>query len=167
MKVELLLSKLFFMTDSTWEKHANPWSVYTRFVALPLLTLAIWSRTWIEGYSIILIAVLLIWIYYNPKAFKKPKHTNSWASKAVLGERLMLHKKEKIPEHHLKAITYIKIFASISFITTVYGVIFLHIWLSIFGIILTILTKLWFLDRMVWLYQDLHHSSDIYKSWNY
>ena len=38
-------AKCVGMTNEAWQRHANPWSVYTRFAAIPAGLLAIWSRT--------------------------------------------------------------------------------------------------------------------------
>ena len=35
------------------------------------------------------------------------------------------------------------------------------------GIVLAYLGKSWFLDRMVWLYEDMKNENEIYKSWDY
>ena len=32
------------MKDATWERHANPWSVWTRVPLLPLFALALYMR---------------------------------------------------------------------------------------------------------------------------
>ena len=40
------LQRAFGMTDAAWRRHANPWSVWTRFLSLPLLAAAIWTRDW-------------------------------------------------------------------------------------------------------------------------
>ena len=37
------IASAFRMTDEAWKRHANPWSVWTRFGAIPLMILAIWS----------------------------------------------------------------------------------------------------------------------------
>ena len=87
------IAKLFSMTDEVWEKHANPWSVWTRFSALPLLAVAIWSRLWIGPWAWALLSVTIYWIWINPRLFKKPLSTDNWASKAVLGERVWLNRK--------------------------------------------------------------------------
>lgn len=42
--LESRIARLFSMSDDTWKKHANPWSVWTRFTALPALVVAVWSR---------------------------------------------------------------------------------------------------------------------------
>jgi len=39
--------KLMGMDDAAWKRHANPWSVYTRFTCLPFIVLALWSRVWL------------------------------------------------------------------------------------------------------------------------
>lgn len=41
---ETRITQGFAMNEEAWGRHANPWSVWTRFLALPLLVLAIWSR---------------------------------------------------------------------------------------------------------------------------
>ena len=35
------------------------------------------------------------------------------------------------------------------------------------GLSVTMLGKLWFLDRMVWLYEDMKDTSETYRSWLY
>nr|WP_238997445.1 DUF6653 family protein [Mycolicibacterium sp. CBMA 361] len=47
------------MTDAAWRRHANPWSVWTRFAAIPLMMLAIWSRVW--GWPSVFGAVLVVY----------------------------------------------------------------------------------------------------------
>ncbi|MCJ8298842.1 MAG: hypothetical protein MJK13_07910, partial [Pseudomonadales bacterium] len=54
-----------------------------------------------------------------------------------------------------------------AFFCAAYGLIFLQGWLAVFGTIFTILAKTWFLDRMVWLYQDLGETNPEYKRWLY
>ena len=46
--MEHALVTFFGMTDEVWRRHANPWSVWTRYLAGPILILAVWSRFWIE-----------------------------------------------------------------------------------------------------------------------
>ena len=47
MTLERKVAKVFNLTDDNWMKHANPWSVWTRYSVLPLIVLAFWSRIWI------------------------------------------------------------------------------------------------------------------------
>jgi hypothetical protein len=41
---ERRVASLFGLKGDRWMRHANPWSVWTRFAVLPLLILAVWSR---------------------------------------------------------------------------------------------------------------------------
>ena len=156
MTIERTTEKLFHMSDEVWQRHTNPWSVWTRYSCLPLLSLAVWSRVWIGWLCLIPIFAVCLWAWLNPRVFGKPSSTNNWASKAVLGERVLLkHPKSEIPSHHRTAIGILKSIISIGFLLAVYGLVDLHPWLAILGTVIVILGKTWFLDRMVWLYQDL------------
>jgi len=90
MGAEQKLASFFKLNDTTWQQHANPWSIWTRFIILPLLTLAIWSREWIGIYCWIPIVLILVWTWINPRAFGKPKTNRHWSSKSVMGERVYL-----------------------------------------------------------------------------
>jgi hypothetical protein len=168
MSIEKTTEKLFGMSEEVWRRHTNPWSVWTRYSCLPLLCFAVWSRVWIGGLCIIPIALICLWIWLNPRVFGKPKSTNNWASKAVLGERVLLnHPKSDLPGHHKRSIAILKMVIFIGFLMAVTGLVVLHMWLTILGTVITILGKTWFLDRMVWLYQDLSAESNEYQSWLY
>jgi len=75
-------------------KHANPWSIWTRFATLPFLVFAIWSRVWIGWYCLIPIGILIFWLIINPTLFKKPKNFDNWGSKSVLGEKYWSNRKD-------------------------------------------------------------------------
>ncbi len=114
------------------------------------------------------ILAVCLWMWLNPRVFGKPRSTKNWASKAVLGERVWLeHPKSEIPGHHLMAISILKVVTSLGFLLAVYGLVVLHLWLAILGTVIVILGKTWFLDRMVWLYQDLYLERREYQSWLY
>jgi len=168
MSIEKTTEKLFQMSDEVWKRHANPWSVWTRYSCLPLLCFAVWSRIWIGWMCLVPIIAVCLWIWLNPRVFGKPNSTHNWASKAVLGERVLLkHPKSEIPSHHQTAIGILKLVTFIGFLLAVYGLVVLHSWLTILGTAITILGKTWFLDRMVWLYQDLCAENSEYQSWLY
>ncbi len=46
MTLEDKVAKVFNLTDDNWMKHANPFSVWSRYSALSLITIAFWSRIW-------------------------------------------------------------------------------------------------------------------------
>ena len=85
---EQAMIKAFGLTDEGWQRHANPWSVYTRIPIPALLALAIWSRKWIGRRSLLPIATVCAWTTVNPRVFPPPRSADRWASRAVLGERL-------------------------------------------------------------------------------
>lgn len=167
MTLERKISKVFKLDDETWIRHANPWSCWTRFTVLPILALAFWSRIWLGWFSIIPIMVGLIWMYINPRIFPKPKSTKTWMSKGVFGERVWLNRdKISVPKHHRIAPNILNVISAIGLLLAIWGTYWFDIWTVIVGIALTYLAKLWFMDRMVWLYEDMKHLPE-YKKWLY
>ncbi len=164
MSLEKQIAQVFNLKGDHWLKHANPLSVWTRFATLPFLVLAIWSRVWISWYCLIPIATLIIWLMINPTLFKKPKKINTWASKSVLGERYWSErKKNKVPKRHNTPILILTILQTISGIILIIGLWQLEINLTIMGTIMVYLTKMWFLDRMVWVYEDMQNEQNCDK----
>jgi hypothetical protein len=167
MTSENLISKIFNLTEDNWMKHANPWSVWTRYSVLPVIIAAFWSRVWIGWWSVIPIVLSLAWMYLNPVLFPKPRSTKNWASKSVLGERVWKSRnKVPIPQHHK---TVPKILNAVSFagmIFSIWGIIAVSIWPAILGVALAYAGKSWYLDRMVWLYEDMKHLPG-YDKWLY
>jgi hypothetical protein len=155
LTLDKIIAKLFLPDDDSWLQHANPWSVWSRFATLPFVVLSIWSRVWIGWYCLIPVSILILWIWINPTLFSKPKDYSSWGAKAVLGERVLMNRKEApIPESHSKVITILNVLQSVSGVILIYGLWRLNIELTLHGIAYVYLTKMWFLDRMVWLYES-------------
>ena len=145
------------MNEAAWERHANPWSVWTRSTALPLLILAFWSRAWIGRWSILAILVAVLWAWLNPRIFHMPRSTDNWASKAVLGERIWMERRRApVPARHRIPPAVLSCVSAAGMIPVVWGVYSLSLWPTLLGSALIFLSKLWFLDRMVWLYEDMH-----------
>ena len=142
------------MTPAVWDRHANPWSVYTRFSCLPLIVLALWSRHWLGWSALIPFGSALLWTWTNPRLFPAPARLDSWASQVVLGERVYLHRKSEVSAHHLRCIRPLQALAGVSMLPMTYGVWALDLWPTLFGLSTAILFKLWFCDRMVWIWQD-------------
>jgi len=151
--------RLMGMDEESWRRHANPLSVITRIPILPLMLVAIYSRRYIGIFSLIPILLLVGWTWYNPRAFKEPADLNNWASKVVLGERLFLARHSMhIPDHHFKAVLILVMLSAAGIIPCIYGVWVYNAWAAAFGCTLTVLPKIWFCDRMVWIYEDLDRS---------
>ncbi len=154
--LESKIAKKFKLDDKTWMKHANPWSVYTRTSALPLLVIAIWSRIWFGWWSVILVALALFWIWINPRIFPEAKTTNNWASRGVFGERVWMNRNNiPIPEHHRIMPTILNGVQGFGLFFLIYGLWYFHFWSTLVGLILTIESKLWYVDRMVCIYEDM------------
>lgn len=168
MTLERRFASMFALDDATWLRHANPWSVWSRNTGLPLLILAFWSRTWIGWWSIVPILVAVAWTWLNPRLFSAPASTDHWSSRAVLGERIWLARKEvPVPPHHRVTPNVLSAVAALGAILVVIGVVLLELWPTLLGAALVYAGKLWFLDRMVWLYQDARNLSEDYQRWLY
>ena len=164
MTLEKSISKIFGLEGDEWLKHANPWSVWTRFITLPFIVLSIWSREWIGMYSVIPIIILSFWIYINPRVFAKPKTTNSWASMCVIGEKIWANRDQIEVSNHHKPIIYILTF--IQFVGGIFlfaGLYQLNFWPTLTGILVIYLAKMWFLDRMVWVCEEMKDNNEYKK----
>jgi len=156
MDVYRAAETLMGMRDADWRRHANPWSVWTRFTCLPLIVLAIWSRDWIGGWSVLPLAVALFWTWANPRAFATPLDYGSWAARATLGERVFLARdRYGVALHHIRAAHVLTWLSAVGLLPLVYGLVVLDPWATICGLVLVILPKVWFCDRMVWLHAEL------------
>ena len=164
--IESRMAQWFAMSDETWQRHTNPWSVYTRITVLPLLILAIWSRAWWGWWSLVAIALAIAWTWFNPRIFPKPRSTDNWASKGVLGERVWLNRRNiPVPEHHRIMPNILSGVSVIGLPFLIWGLWQLKIWPLWVGLILMLGAKLWFVDRMVWIYEDMKDKDPEYKSW--
>lgn len=150
-------------------KHSNPWSVWTRYSVLPLIVLAFWGRLWIGWWCLIPGVLSMLWLLFNPVFFKAPKSTRNWASKSVLGERVYLNRDQiEIPSHHKKPIyKVLNTVSSVGMLLSIWATVTYSLWGAILGIALAYLGKSWYLDRMVWLYEDMKEQNPEYKSWDY
>jgi hypothetical protein len=152
---EQAMIKAFGLTDEGWQRHANPWSVYTRIPIPALLALAIWSRKWIGRRSVLPIAAVCVWTAVNPRAFPPPRSTDRWASQSVLGERLWTaSRKQGTPTRRALAPIVLTGINTAGMAVLVRGLIILDPWMTATGLAVHMAGKNWFLDRMVWHYED-------------
>jgi Family of unknown function (DUF6653) len=160
-------TRLMSMDDATWERHASPLSVWTRIITgLPIILFAVWSIRRIGWWSLAVIGIAFFWIWINPRLFSPPGNTNNWASKATFGERVWLNRsKYPIPDHHVKWGLFLSIVAGAGFFVAVMGA-YLNMPLpTISGGLISWFAKIWFCDRMVWLYEDMKDTRPEYSSW--
>ncbi|WP_353505402.1 DUF6653 family protein [Vibrio sp. SCSIO 43135] len=155
------------MDECAWQRHSSPLSVYSRFSILPLLSAALAFRDSLGWWTLPALIVVILWIWLNPRIFPAPRKTNNWASMGTFGERIYLnrHKEDLIPPHHLRMCRNIMVlqvlgvpFWCFSLYTLSYDSIILStLWMMF--------TKVWFVDRMVWVYQDVKDLNPVYQSW--
>lgn len=129
------------LSKKTWRKHTNPWSGWTRLASYPLLFAAIWYRNWIA------LVVVVIWFIVNPFIFPEPKSTDNWMSKSVLGEQIWT---EKV---HYDFPQLLSVFNGIFFLIALYASYQNMFWHVFYPVVLSLIFKMWFLDRMVFIYE--------------
>lgn len=155
MTLERGIARLFAMDDAAWLRHASPWSVLTRFTALPLLILAFWSRLWLGWWATVPVALAILWTWINPRIFPAPQSLHHWASRGVLGERVWMNRDAApVPERHRRVPAVLSAVSGAGMIPAIWGVLVFDPWPTLLGAAVVYLAKLWFLDRMVWLWQD-------------
>ena len=154
MKLAQQLERMMGMSDAVWLRHANPWSGWTRVPILPLLALAIWSRVWIGAWALGAVALVVLWIWINPRVFAVPGRFDNWMTRGVLGERVFLDHFTELPGHHQRMSTLLGYASLPGLGVMVWGLWALNAQAAVFGTILCMLPKLWFIDRMVWILQD-------------
>lgn len=158
------VTKLFQMDDATWKRHANPWSFWTRVPLLPLFALAIWSRVWINSFALIPLVLLTFWTWWNPRAFPVIESVDCWESKAVLGEKIWLEMDVEERPGHWIVPSVLAGMSLLGLVPFVWGLFVLQLWPTVFGMVVAMLLKFWFVDRMVWLYETIDGSLHILKN---
>ena len=152
--------KLMGMQDADWRRHANPLSVWTRFTCLPLLVIAIYARQWLGVWAVPLVALAAGWTWFNPRAFPPPADYGTWASRGTLGERIFLARDRLgVPAHHVRAAHVLTGLSALGALPLIYGLIVLNPWATVFGVVATILPKVWFCDRMVWIHAEMTNTT--------
>ncbi|MER7209780.1 DUF6653 family protein [Streptosporangium sp. NPDC000239] len=146
------------MTDEAWKRHANPWSVWTRFAAMPLAITAIWSRTWIGWWSLAPLALVVLWLWANPHAFPPITRPTAWSSMGIYGERLWMRDRSRTPSGFAVAQRVWTVGGLAGLALLVWGLIALEIWPTVFGLALIVYGQLWRIDRLGVLYNQTRPS---------
>jgi hypothetical protein len=152
MDVMAKFADMFRMTDDAWKRHANPWSVWTRFAAIPPLIVAIWSRVWLGWWCLVPLAAVMVWLWLNPRVFAPVEQPTSWAAKGIYGEKMWLKERDRMSPDDLKVLRMLAPIGIAGFALVVYGLVFLEVWPTIFGTTLIVLGQLWRIDRLVVAY---------------
>jgi uncharacterized protein DUF6653 len=156
MALDVELAKAFGLQGEAWQRHANPWSVYTRIPIPPLLAGAIWTRAWIGRWSLLPVGVVCAWTAINPRAFPPPRSLDHWASRAVLGETCWAQRQDSpVPQRHRAAPNVLAAVSALGVPFVARGLVVRNGWMVLFGLSVQTAGKMWFLDRMALLYDDV------------
>ena len=148
------IASVFRMTDEVWTRHANPWSVWTRFGAIPLMILAIWSRVWLGRWCLVPIAAVIVWLWLNPRVFAPVENPTGWAAKGIYGEKLWLMDRPRVPAGYRAVLRFLIGVAGLGFAILAFGLIMLEVWPTVFGASLIVLGQLWRIDRLGLLFEE-------------
>ena len=149
------------MDERTWTRHANPWSVWTRVPILPVAAALIYAR---GSLGLLVVPPLLLlgaWVWLNPRVFPAPERMDSWAARGVIGERLFLDRRAGarrgagLPRGHLRAARLLALMSALGLLPLAYGLIVFDPFATLLGLTLAVGAKLWFVDRCVWLADEV------------
>jgi len=156
MSVDTRMARAFGLEGDSWQRHANPWSVYTRIPIPPLLVAAIWSRSRIGWWSLVPAGLVCGWTAVNPRAFPPPRSLDHWASRAVLGETAWAKRQEvPVPPRHRVAPDVLGAISAAGVPFVARGLVVRDGWMVLFGLAVQMAGKIWFLDRMAILSDDV------------
>jgi hypothetical protein len=166
---ERRVAKLFGLEGENWVRHANPWSVWTRFAVLPLIALSIWSRDWIGWWCLVPVALSLAFMMVNPLLFPKPRSTRHWTSKSVFGERVWSERTAvPVPAQFTTGpLTATYVFQAAGAALLAFGLVRLDVTDTVAGILILQVAKAWYLDRQVLLFEEMKARHSPYAAWEY
>lgn len=131
------------LSEETWERHANPWSGWTRVLSMPALAVGLYLHSfWVLG-------AVIAWLIINPMLFPKPKNFDNWMSKGVLGEKLYFEDGKKLRKDLPTLLNVINapVFAAFMYFSWQQELV-----PTILSGMLAMTIKFWFVDRMVLLH---------------
>ncbi|GAA1579463.1 hypothetical protein GCM10009789_36510 [Kribbella sancticallisti] len=152
MKATDVVAGAHGMTDDAWRRHANPWSVWTRFAAIPAFELAAWSRDWIGWWSLTGVGVVLIWLFWLNVRIFGPVEPTSWAAKGIYGEKL--HVDGKAPAAHKVVLNVLIAVGLVGFVLIAWGLVALAVWQVLLGTVMVVMAQLWRIDRYGLLFEQ-------------
>jgi len=157
---------LFQMDETAWQRHANPWSVWTRATSLPFLLAAVWSHAWLGIWALVPVALVVLWLWLNPRLFAVPDRTDTWSARATFGERVWLNRKiVPIPDHQVRVAHLLSVTSALGFAVALVGAFLNDLLSTVVGGLVDWFAKMWFCDRMVWLYDEMKEKHPPYAEW--
>jgi len=152
MRVASAISKGMGMSAGTWRRHANRWSVWTRLAMVPALALAVYARDWFGLWTLLWVALIVLWLWLNVRVFAPVHSDSTWEARAIFGEKIWLERKSgKVPAYHSRSIVRLNIASSLTVPPMAWGLWGLDSWATAFGVGGLLAGQLWVLDRCSWL----------------
>ncbi len=101
--------------------------------------------------------------------FKQPRSTRNWASKGVFGERIWVERdRSELPDQFNSAVpTVATVFQAIGLVPLAYWLAALRVTPTVTGILMVQGGKLWYIDRMVLLFEEMKTRDPEYARWEY
>ena len=155
MGVTSRIADTFRMTDDAWRRHANPWSVWTRFAAIPLMILAIWSRVWLGWWCLLPVAAVVVMALAEPAGLRARRHTEQLGGQGHLRREALAQGARTGATRSPQGAAPICVpIGAAGFVLLVYGLVRLEVWPTVFGASLIVLAQLWRIDRLVVFYES-------------
>lgn len=137
--------------DERWRRHANRWSVYTRFAAIPAAIAAGWSRVWLDWWAVAPIGSVVLWLVVNPFIFRPIDRPAHWIEKGVLGERLWLGRNEAAAAYTW-SLRVLLLLGLVGLAGMIAGIVTLNLWLAIGGALVVMVAQIVRLRRFADIY---------------
>lgn len=155
MGFEARLAKAFGLNEAGWDRHANPWSGWSRLITgWPVIIAVGWSRLWIGWWAVPLALVAAFWLWRNPLSFPPAKDDSHWMSRAVWGERLWI-RREGLAEAGLALWKFHgwNVLAGLGALVAIYGIVMFDVIACFSGALASFFAKIGFVARCETLYR--------------
>jgi hypothetical protein len=129
--------------EQFWQKYANPLSGWCHFYTYPLLIIAVYFHSWY-------LALLAFGLFVlGPFLLPEPSKKKYWITRAILGEQIFYRRQFFLQRHLATTILALSLLTFAFALLTAYNQ---HYYLCLSFVVLTILFRMWFLDKMVAIY---------------
>jgi len=155
MGFEARLAKAFGLDEAGWDRHANPWSGWSRLITgWPVIIAVGWSRLWIGWWAVPLALIAVFWLWRNPLSFPPARDDSHWMSRAVWGERLWI-RREGLEEAGLAVWKFHgwNVLAGLGAAVAIYGIVMFDVIACFSGALASFFAKIGFVARCETLYR--------------
>ncbi|WP_230279034.1 DUF6653 family protein [Croceicoccus sp. Ery15] len=155
MRWEARLAQAFGLDNAGWDRHANPWSGWSRMITgWPVIIAVGWSRLWIGWWAVPLALVAALWLWRNPLSFPPARDDRSWMSRAVWGERLWI-RREGLADAGLAVWKFHgwNVLAGLGAVVAIYGIVMFDVIACFSGALASFFAKIGFIARCEKLYR--------------